>query len=298
MEIFGFVANLITVIAGALAIAGVIWAYLGRAKLGVTSHVGPGPMPTMTLTLTSVGANPVRSLQLSAGTLDENGFSMRGDGAGNRPSLERGQVMSVIGYEPAVTRFGSPEREDERRLPLEHGNGFYVTVQWQSPLFPWRRASRTYSWPPQRRVASEGALRLTGRKEIAFLERARDQSLNPHSPSFEPPQAVAARAISATDDTFDGLLTGHRGPVLVGFGPTWQGQWWEDVKRMLDAFAAKHMPKVRVLVVDVDRCPKLADRFDTKLLPNFKVFSKSEIVASHDGDLTLPALEDAFKAVL
>ena len=298
MEVFSFIANLITVIAGVLAIAGVVWAYLGRAQLEVTSHVGTGPMPTMTLTVTSTGANPVRNIRLVAGTLDENDFSMRGDGAGSRSSLDRGRGMSVIGYEPAQTHFGSAARKGEHRLKLEHGDGFYVTVQWQSALFPWRRASRTYSWSPQRRVASEGAETLRGRKEIRFLERARDQSLNPSSPSFVPPPGASPRAIPATDDTFDVLQREHRGPVLVGFGPTWQGQWWEDVKRMLEAFASKHAPKVRVLVVDVDRCPTLAARFYTNVVPTFKVFRDGEVIAEHDGDLTMPDLESTFRAEL
>lgn len=296
---FGLVANSITVIAGLIAIPGVGWAILGRARLVVAPQFfHPSVAPNLTMAVTSIGSNPVRGLELSVGLLDDNGFSMRGDGLPARPALNRGETVTVMGYDPDETKFGSEPRDGEFRWELRPGDGWFLTVQWQSPMFPWRRSSRTYEWPPARRFASELPEELAGRKEIRFLKRTRDQSLNPVSPDFVAPLGVRARAILATDETFDELVADHKGIVLVGYGPTWQGRWWEDVRRMLDAFAAKHAPRVKVLVVNTDECPTLVERFATNEVPVFKLFLRGELAKSYTGVHALPDLEREFAEFL
>lgn len=289
---FGMVANSITVLAGIIAIGGVVWAVLGRGRMSVTSQMSPGLAPYLHLTVTSTGSNPLHDVELVIGALDRNGFSMRGDGAARRPTLSRGEAIQIIGYEPAGLTFGSPARDGEVRFAIEHEEGFYVTAQWRSPLFPWRRASRTYAWAPQHRFASEQPVELRGRKELAFLRHAQDPSLNPTLPNFTAPPESSARAIVVTDDTFEEMLGNRSAPTVVAFGATWQGQWWEDVKRMLDLFADRHAPRVRVLVVNVDQCPALNERFAVDVLPTFKVFHRTQIIASKEGVTSLPEFEE------
>lgn len=291
---FGLVANAITVLAGIIAIAGVVWAILGRARLSVTHWLSPGLAPSLTLTVTSTGSNPLHDLELSVGTLDDNGFAMMGDGAGRRTTLSRGEALSVVGYETREISFGSEARDGEVRFEIQRGHGFYLNVQWRSPLFPWRRSSRTYAWPPLRRFASQMPEELTGRKELAFLRRTQDPALNPTLPGFVAPSNKLARALEASDETFDALVEGHRGPVLVAFCATWQGQWWEDLRRMLDSFAVRHSPRVKVLVVRIDQCPHLAERFTIDVLPAFKFLREGEVVKSHGGVGSLPELELEF----
>lgn len=252
----------------------------------------------MTLEVISTGSNPVRDLVISAGTLDDNGYSRRGGPLGSRAALNRGESLSVVGYESGEHLFGSKPRNDEFRFEIRPGGGFYVNLQWRSPLFPWRRPSHTYAWPPIRRFASEVPEKLKGRNEISFLKRTRDPGLDSTSPSFVALQEADNRAIVTTDETFDSLVTCHRGPVMVGLGPTWQGKWWDDVKRVLDSFAARHAPRVRVLVVNVDECPVLAERYAADSLPVFKVLLRGEVTASHDGALALPELEREFAEYL
>lgn len=295
---FGLAANAITVLAGLIAIAGVVWAILGRARLSVTPLLSPSLAPSLTLSITSTGSNPVRDLEISAGTLNDNGFSMMGDGVGARAALNRGEALTVEGYESAEHSFGSEPRDGEFRFEIQPGEGFYVKVQWRSPLFPWRRLSHTYAWPPLRRFASEVPEKLTGRKEISFLKRTRDPALNPTSPGFVAPNRANAGAIVATDESFDGLVTGHKGPVVVGFGPTWQGKFWEDVKHVLGSFAARYAPRVKVLVVNIDECPALAERYATNVIPVFKVLIGGEVAKSHEGALPLPQLAREFAEYL
>lgn len=292
---FGLTANSITVVAGLIAIAGVVWAVLGRARLSITP-VPPHPAiaPSLTIAVTSVGSNPIRAVELFAGLLDDNGYSTRGGDIASRATLNRGESLTVTGYEAEELVFGSQARDGEHRLEIGPGDGFFLTVQWQSPLFPWRTSSRTIAWPPHKRFASDLPLVLRGRAEIRFLKRTRNTAFNPQLPGFVAPASRRPHAVNADDRTFDELSVNHSGPVLVGFGATWQQKWWDDVQRMLHAFAAKHGPRVRVLYVNVDECPLLARRFETNELPVFKVLIAGQVVSSYTGPHDLPELERRF----
>lgn len=291
MVVFGFVANVITVVAGLVAILGVVWAIRGRAKLTVSTDVNPGLMPSLVMRVSSTGSNPVQDVELAVGALDDNGFALWGDGAGRRSALNRGEALTVTAFDDEATSFGSPPLEGEHRHQMKPGEGFYVTVQWRSPLFPWRRKSRTYAWPPALRFASREPKLLKWQAESRFFERAHDPKNNPARPGFTRPKWSPPPATVATDATFNTLVAEHKGPVLVGFGPAWQGQFWLDVQRMLHAFAANYAPHVRVLIVTVEDCPHSASKYTSGTFPHFKVFRNGQVVASHDGAGSMPEIE-------
>lgn len=293
---FGQVANAVTILAGLIAIAGVVWALRGRARIAVTPQFfSPFLARSLTLAISSVGSNPVRDVELVVGTVNADGFSMRGDGLPARSALNRGETLTVVGYETGEVIYADGPREGEFRWEFGEGEGWFLNVQWQSPLFPWRRLSRTYVWAPSRRFASQMPEVLSGRAELRFLRRAHDQSLNPMSPGFVPLPVTGVRATLATDETFDDELAQAREDhVLVGFGPTWQGKSWRDVKRILDAFANKHAAQMKVLAVNIDESPALATRFETNEVPVFKVIRGGEVVRSHVGVLSLTDLESEF----
>jgi len=295
---FSMVANFITVLAGLLAFAGVVWAILGRAQLAVAPQFfQPSVAPHLTMGVSSVGSNPIRDLEVNYGLLDDNGQSSKGGDLATRITLSRGETVTVVGYEPAELSFGSDPREGEFRVEIKQGGGWYLNVQWQSALFPWRRASRTYSWPPTRRFASESPEELAGRKEIEFLKRTRNPS--PASSTRSPDRKIIrSRAILATDRTFDDLVASHNGPVLVGFGPTWQGKVWEDFKRVLDVLPAKHGPRVQVLLVNTDESPGIAEKFAANEVPVVKLLLKGKVVKSSVGARAYPDLEDEFAEFL
>ena len=296
---FGMVANSITILAGLIAITGVVWAFLGRARLDVTPQfIHPSVAPSISLMISSVGSNPVRALELIVGVLDDRGFSKKGGDIGHRVALNRGETLSLIVFERGEVSFGEQPRAGEYRFEIGTGEGFYLNVQWQSPLFPWRRSSRTYAWPPARRFASEGPEVLTGRKEIRFLKRTRDLTLNPMPSGSSVKSGELRHAIVATDETFDEIVSAHKGPVFVGYGPTWQGKWWEDVKRVLDVLALRHSPRVKVLVVNIDECPVLATRFEMNELPVFKMLLQGKVVKSYTGPHSVPDLEREFAGLL
>lgn len=291
MLVFAFVANVITVVAGLVAILGVLWAVLGRAKLTVSTDVNPGLTPSLALRVSSTGSNPVHDVELAVGALDDNGFALWGDGAGRRPALNRGEALTVAAFGDGTTSYGSAPIEGEHRHQMKAGEGFYVTVQWRSPLFPWRRESRTYVWPPALRFASRQPTLLRWRAESRFFERAHDPKNNSARPGFSRPKWAPPPATVATDATFDALVAEHKGPVLVGFGPAWQGQFWRDVQRMLHAFAANYASRVKVLIVTIEDCPDTASRYPSGTFPHFKVFRDGQVVASHDGAGSMPEVE-------
>lgn len=287
---FSFMANIVTVLAGLIAIAGVAWAIAGRAKLVFRVSVWPSLTPALNLVATSSGSTPVRNATISYGAVDDNGFSMWGSGDPVSNPLERGSSLLVDAFDEGTTHFGSPARTDEFRIALQRGEGLFVTIQWQSPLFPWRRQSVTYAWPPHLRFAGADPDRLTGRAEIKFLERTRDPKRN--SRAGGTPAKVLAQP--ATDTTFDALVQAHSGPIVVGLAPSWQEEFWEDVQRMLEAFAVKHAPRVKVLTVTTDENPVLADRYTAGVFPHFVVLRGVTLRAAKDGVTTMADLETAF----
>jgi hypothetical protein len=291
MVTFGLIANVITVVAGLVAIFGVVWAILGRAKLSVNTDVTPGLTPSLDVRVSSTGSNPVRDVELAVGALDDNGFALWGDGAGRRSALNRGESLAVTAFDDATTSFGSPPHEGEHRHAMKPGEGFYLTVQWRSPLFPWRRKSRTYAWPPALRFASRRPKLLRWQAESRFFKRAHDPRNSSARPGFTRPKWAPPLATVATDATFDELVTEHKGPVLVGFGPAWQGQFWLDVQQMLHAFAANYAPRVRVLIVTIEDCPSVASKYTTGTFPHFTLFRGGQVVASHDGAGSMPDVE-------
>lgn len=182
------VANLVTVLAGVIALAGVLWASLSRAKLTVTPSIFPALTPQLTITVASTGSNPVHDLEVSGGALDNNGFSMWADRILHRPVLARGQWLTVAATGDNQSHQRSPVIESEYRHPMTRDEGAYLNFQWRSPLFPWRRSSVTYVWPPSLRFASRNPRRLTGRAESRFFRRASDQQNNDSHLGFRPPK--------------------------------------------------------------------------------------------------------------
>lgn len=289
---FGRIANGLTILAAVIAIAGVVWAVRSRARLRVRSMRSPGLVPSLTLIVTSDGSNPVRNLELIAGSLTPSGFSMSGGDIAKLSELGGGETLIVEAFDPRQNTFSSAPRPNERRWEISSDEGFYLQTRWQHPLLPWRRASRAYVWTTPRRFGDEDPEMLSGRAERAFLKRTQDPALNPTLPSFVAPTRLAATV--ATDETFDAIVSAYPGVTIVGFGPTWQGEHWLAVRRLLDVFAARNSKNVQVLIVNVDEAPALSSRFQTNIVPTFKALLQGKVVAERDGIASYRDLEETF----
>lgn len=293
---FGRVANGFTVLAALIAIAGVLWAVLGRAKLSVQIRSSGGPEPSLSLFLISIGSSPILNLQVGGGSLLRDGRSSHGGDFVNLAELniERGFVLEV--FDPSQTKFNSDPRENEFRFEIRPGEAAYVRISWKSPLFAWRRASQTYVWTPTDRYSGEGPRLLRGRREREFvsgIQRAWVEENVSATDGTSPP-----KAIPAADETFDGLLAASLFPSVVGFGASWQGELWESTNHLLDAFADKNSSRCQVLIVDVAAAPRLVDRFGLSTFPTFRTFIDGKQVASHDGLSSYRDVEKSFLEAL
>jgi len=87
-----------------------------------------------------------------------------------------------------------------------------------------------------------------------------------------------ANAIQATEETFDEEVLGSETPVIVDFWAEWCGPC-HMVAPVLDQIVAERAGDVRLVKVNIDEQPVLAQRYGVMSIPTMILFRDGEAVA-------------------
>lgn len=81
---------------------------------------------------------------------------------------------------------------------------------------------------------------------------------------------------NVTVETFDEVVAGATGPVLVDFWAEWCGPC-KMIAPILDEIAAEHGENISIAKVNVDEAGELAQRYQVMSIPTLLVFNDGEV---------------------
>jgi len=81
---------------------------------------------------------------------------------------------------------------------------------------------------------------------------------------------------NVTAETFDEVVAGADGPVLVDFWAEWCGPC-KMIAPILDEIAAEHGENISIAKVNVDEAGELAQRYQVMSIPTLIVFNEGEV---------------------
>jgi len=96
--------------------------------------------------------------------------------------------------------------------------------------------------------------------------------------------------------SFSELISGEQ-PVLVDFTAAWCGPC-KMLAPILEEVAGKLGNDVRIIKIDVDQNPAVADRYQIRGVPTLILFRRGEILWRQSGVQSAHALEQAIRGVL
>jgi thioredoxin 2 len=102
---------------------------------------------------------------------------------------------------------------------------------------------------------------------------------------------------SAGDDDFGEVVERAALPVLVDMWATWCGPC-RMVSPALEQLATERAGRIKLVKVDVDAAPRLAQRFEVQAVPTLMVVRGGEVVAREAGAAPLPALRQWLDAAV
>jgi thioredoxin 1 len=84
-------------------------------------------------------------------------------------------------------------------------------------------------------------------------------------------------------------------PTLVDFYATWCGPC-KTMHPIMDQLKADMGSKIRILKIDVDKNPAVADQFKVRGVPTFVLFKNGEVLWRQSGAMDLSLLKSQIKS--
>lgn len=97
-------------------------------------------------------------------------------------------------------------------------------------------------------------------------------------------------AQEVTDATFADMVLNSKDTIMVDFWAEWCGPC-RAVSPILDAIAAEHADKIKIVKLNVDDNPQMAMKYQITSIPAMKVFRGGEVVKTVIGAKPKPAIE-------
>lgn len=97
-------------------------------------------------------------------------------------------------------------------------------------------------------------------------------------------------AQDVTDATFAEVVLNSSDTIMVDFWAEWCGPC-RAVSPILDAIAAEHSDKIKIVKLNVDDNPQMAMKYQITSIPAMKVFRGGEVVKTVIGAKPKPAIE-------
>jgi thioredoxin 1 len=97
-------------------------------------------------------------------------------------------------------------------------------------------------------------------------------------------------AKDVTDATFAEEVLNSKDTIMVDFWAEWCGPC-RAVSPILDAIAAEHADKIKIVKLNVDDNPQTAMKYQITSIPAMKVYRGGEVVKTVIGAKPKPALE-------
>ncbi|KAJ0087172.1 hypothetical protein Patl1_08041 [Pistacia atlantica] len=116
-------------------------------------------------------------------------------------------------------------------------------------------------------------------RQIQIINNSRISS--PSRPRFLPPVEAKKQTFSSLDD----LLENSDNPVLVDFYATWCGPC-QFMAPILNEVGAALKDRIKVVKVDTEKYPKIADKYRIEALPTFILFKDGKPFDRFEGALT------------
>lgn len=101
---------------------------------------------------------------------------------------------------------------------------------------------------------------------------------------------------AVSDDSFDTEVLQSSQPVLADFWAPWCGPC-KAVAPLLEEIAAE-TPGLRIVKINVDDSPKLAERFNVRAIPTLVLFRGGEVLDTKMGAGTKKDLQEFINAAL